>query len=78
MTALPSNAPYLTIIPDRHPRLKPHLTLGEAKKAVLYRLGHSETLRVPCMVYQWVDSKGWVRMWSIEQGTHREHMPWLT
>jgi hypothetical protein len=72
---IPQNAPYLTIIPDRNPKNKPHLSLGEAKKAVLFRLDGDE-LTVPCMVYQWVDSKGWERLWKIDGGTMREAMPW--
>ena len=34
----PTDAPYMTIIPGRNPKNKPHLTLGDAKKAVLFRL----------------------------------------
>lgn len=70
-----SNAPYMTDIPDRRPQRKPHLTLGEAKKAVLFRL-QSEELGVPCMVYQWDDKKGWERLWKIDAGTKRGDLPW--
>jgi len=71
----PTDAPYMTIIPGRNPKNKPHLTLGDAKKAVLFRLQSNE-LDVPCMAYQWIDGKGWERLWKIDAGTLREDMPW--
>lgn len=74
--SLPATAPFLTVIPDRNPKNKPHLSLGEAKKAVLFRLKGDE-LDVPCMVYQWNESKGWVRLWKIDAGTQRGDLPWF-
>lgn len=68
-------APYLTVIPDRNPKNKPHLSLGEAKKAVLFRL-RGERLAVTCSVYQWNDEMAWVPLWKIDAGTLREDMPW--
>lgn len=70
----PQLMPYLTIIPDRNPRQKAHTHLGQAKKAVLYRLIRDE-LSVPCMVYQWT-AKGWETLWNIPAGTDRKDMPW--
>lgn len=67
--------PYLTIIPDRVPRQKAHMTLGQAKKAVLFRL-QDEALSTPVKAYKWTDS-GWELMWDITEGTRREAMPWL-
>ena len=74
MTEFPETMPYLTIIPDRAPRQKPHASLGQAKKAVLYRLSH-EVLSIPVKVYRWTDD-GWELLWDIKEGTHREDMPW--
>jgi hypothetical protein len=71
----PTDAPYMTIIPGRNPKNKPHLTLGDAKKAVLFRLQSNE-LDVPCMAYQWIDAKGWELLWKIDAGTLREDLPW--
>lgn len=68
--------PYLSIIPDRHPKRKLHDNLGLAKKAVLYRLNR-ERLSVPVHVYEWKDGT-WKPLWSIEAGTAREDMPWLS
>jgi hypothetical protein len=71
----PIISPYLTLIPDRAPKQKAHMSLGQAKKAVLYRL-HREALSIECLVYQWDSAKGWVKMWDIPRGTRREDMPW--
>jgi hypothetical protein len=70
--------PYLTIIPDRVPRQKAHTNLGQAKKAVLFRLRDDgdEGLSTPIKVYKWTDS-GWELMWDIAEGTPREAMPWV-
>jgi hypothetical protein len=75
--SLPTTAPYLTVIRGRTPQNKPHLSLGEAKKAVVFRLW-GEVLEVPCLVYRWVDNKGWELIWKVEAGTHRKAMPWNT
>jgi len=78
MTEAPIS-PYLTNISDRIPRNKPHESLGQAKKAVLYRFGGTnDTLRVPVVVYQWHDKKGWVTLWDIAVGTKREDLPWMS
>lgn len=66
--------PYLSIIPDRHPKRKLHDNIGLAKKAVLYRL-RGEELSVPCQVYEW-KADTWKSLWNIEAGTKREEMPW--
>jgi len=71
----PEIHPYLTLIPDRAPRQKSHMSLGQAKKAVLYRLSH-DVLTVPARVYRWTHD-GWELMWDIKEGTHREEMPWI-
>jgi len=75
MSALPVTAPFMTIIPGRNPKNKAHMTLGEAKKAVLFRLRSNE-LDVPCMVYKW-QHVGWERVWKIDAGTLREDLPWM-
>lgn len=67
--------PYLSIIPDRQPRRKLHEDIGQAKKAVLYRLNR-EKLSVPCRVFEW-KGNSWVELWNIEAGTAREDMPWM-
>jgi hypothetical protein len=72
----PEIAPYLTIIPDRAPRQKSHASLGQAKKAVLFRLG-LEGLSIDVRVYKWT-SGGWDLLWEIKKGTLREEMPWIT
>lgn len=69
-------APYLTYVLDRNPPKKPHLTLGEARKAILFRVQNG-VLTVPCMVYKWSDTKGWDRMWKLEAGTRKEDLPWM-
>lgn len=69
-------APYLTNLPDRVPRNKTHESLGQAKKAVLYRVQGDE-LKVPATVYQWQDKKGWQTLWKIEAGTKRKDLPWM-
>lgn len=71
---LPITAPFLTVIPDRNPKNKPHMTIGEAKKAVLFRLRGDE-LDVRCMVYKW-EPTGWERLWNIPAGTQRDDLPW--
>lgn len=74
----PSISPYLTIIPDRSPVKKAHESLGQAKKAVLFRAGGKQNaLKVPATVYQWDDKKGWVTLWKIDAGTKREDLPWM-
>ena len=77
----PEIMPYLTSIPDRVPRQKPHTALGQAKKAVLFRLGYNpftgqEELLVDCNIYEWT-STGWSPLYTIKAGTTREAMPWL-
>lgn len=74
MTTIPVTAPFMTIIPDRNPKNKTHLTLGQAKKAVLVRMSGDE-LDVPCMVYKW-EPTGWERVWKIDAGTKRDDLPW--
>lgn len=74
MTA-PTMSPYLSIIPDRSPRKKAHESLGQAKKAVLYRLSSNE-LQVPCIVYEWKDNT-WTELWRVEAGTKRSELPWM-
>ena len=71
----PATTPYLTEIPDRAPLQKVHTDLGQAKKAILYRLS-SERLTQPCKIYRWGKS-GWELLWDIKEGTKREEMPWL-
>ena len=75
--SVPKTAPYMTVIQDRAPRNKPHLTFGEAKKAVLYRLNGRDELSVMCSVFKWTDGVGWERMWRIDAGTPREALPWV-
>lgn len=75
MIEKPEIMPYLTIIPDRVPRQKVHVNLGQTKKAVLFRL-RNETLSTPVKAYRWTDS-GWELMWDIAEGTTREGMPWV-
>lgn len=75
MNVIPKTAPYMSIIPMRQPRRKPHLTLGQAKKAVLAQI-RGEELAGPCMVYQWIDNQGWERLWSLPAATKREDLPW--
>lgn len=72
--SLPATAPYMSIIPGRFPKNKAHLTLGDAKKAVLHKLQSNE-LDVPCMVYKW-EPTGWERLWKIDAGTLRAELPW--
>jgi hypothetical protein len=73
----PEIMPYLTVIPDRSPRQKAHVSIQQARKAILFRLGgKDETLTVPCRVYKWTD-KGWEELWNIPEGTTRKAMPWL-
>lgn len=71
----PTLTPYLTTIPDRSPSQKAHTSLGQAKKAVSYRL-HGGELAVVCIIHEWVDSKGWVVKWRIPAGTKGEDLPW--
>lgn len=68
--------PYLTMVPGRTPRRKPHETLGQAKKAVLYRLSKADDrLEVPCHVYKWQNNT-WELLWMIPADTAREDLPW--
>jgi len=75
VTEMPDIMPFATIVPDRIPRQKSHANLGQAKKAVLFRL-RNESLATPVKVYKWTDS-GWELMWDIPEGTPREGMPWV-
>ena len=77
----PTPFPYMTSIPDRVPAQKPHTALGQAKKAVLFRLGYNpftkqEELLVDCNIYEWT-AAGWSPLYTIKAGTTREAMPWL-
>lgn len=72
---MPEILPYATIIPDRVPRQKAHASLGQTKKAVLFRL-RDEALGTPVKVYKWT-ATGWELLWDIAEGTPREAMPWL-
>lgn len=77
MIEAPKPFPYMTTILTRTPRQKPHESLGQAKKAVLYRLDRiDETLTTHCEVYQWTD-KGWETLWKIKAGTKRQDLPWV-
>lgn len=78
----PTPFPYMTSIPDRVPAQKPHAALGQAKKAVLFRLGYNpftkqEELLVDCIIYEWT-ATGWSPLYTIKAGTTREAMPWNT
>lgn len=75
MSTLPKTAPYLTLITGRNPYKKTHLSLGQAKKAVLIRL-RRDKLDSHCMVYQWNDKVGWCRFWNLPVDTSREDLPW--
>jgi hypothetical protein len=71
----PTVYPYLTWVPGRNPYQKTHDSLGQAKKAILFRLTVNG-LAENCRVYKWQDNK-WKLLWDIPEGTQREDMPWL-
>lgn len=70
----PPVLPYLTWVPHRTPRNKAHEDLGQAKKAILFRLQDGE-LVTDCKVYKWANNQ-WELLWDIKQGTRRWDMPW--
>lgn len=72
----PAVEPYLTVIPDRTPRQKAHTSLGQARKAVLFRLDINDKLSLPCRIYKW-SGLGWELLWDIPADTERKAMPWL-
>lgn len=71
----PKIMPYLTLIPNRNPRQKQHTDLGQAKKAILYRLDQGATI-VDARIYRW-SNHGWELLYTIPAGTTRGAMPWL-
>lgn len=71
----PEILPYLTLVPDRTPRQKAHTSLGQAKKAVLFRLDINDKLKYPCRIYKW-SGLGWELLWDIPADTTRLDMPW--
>lgn len=72
----PPVAQFLTWVPERTPRNKPHDDLGQAQKAVLFRLDEDETLRTDCRIYKWAVTE-WELLYDIKMGTNRKEMPWL-
>lgn len=75
-SAVPTISPYLTIIPDRSPVKKAHESLGQARKAIVFRAKGRYGLPSTCYLYEWVDGKGWETLHELEAGTRKEELPW--
>lgn len=76
MSTAPAMSPYLTVIPDRSPVKKAHESLGQAKKAIVFRARETDGLKTTCYLYEWVDGKGWETLHRLAQGTTKEALPW--
>jgi hypothetical protein len=78
MTAIlpePKVLPFLTMIANRAPMQKAHVSQGQAKKAVLNRI-HRGKLSEPVKVYQWTNH-GWDILWDLPEGMLRDELPWM-
>ena len=64
------------VIPDRTPRNKAHESLAQAKKAIVFRARASHGLSTTCIIYKWVDDKGWETLHEFPAGTRKEDLPW--
>jgi len=67
--------PYLSVIPDRHPRQKVHANLGHAKNAVIYRDQWRRGIPEDCVIFEWKNDQ-WQVLYEIPKGTRGDAMPW--
>lgn len=66
---------FATIIPDRRPTVRYHVSLVQAKKAIAYKVG-IHTARGG-ELYEWYNDR-WILRYRVEPQTPLVEMPWNT